>query len=505
MKRKLCFNNIPIRNQMITAVTGAILFTVTIIGVLTVVLNVHLPDYYNFGKVNTNEFSFVNQAQWAECVINISNELALPKSDDEKMQKISDITSNFDELDIRYVITKNNKYFCGNGDYKKVKNDALFISKATNCDRNLNHFGEDGLAIIDHVIDKNDIYIIIISSYNYTLKSVTPETKAQTIMDVVQTKTTLIIALFVLASIISVILLSKVTANSVTKPLKAVSKGAQEIANGNLEYEINYESKNEIGTMVKSINEMSKALKDTKEERNMLDQQRKWALAGISHDFRTPLTSIKGYVEGLRDGICTTPEQQKQYLDTIYSSTLVLEHLLDDLKNVTELENSKIQLNAEPTDIGMFIDEYIEETLPKLKKYNLDFNHLNNCKNTIINIDTNKFCRVLDNILQNSIKYKKQNVRLSIKLNAQQYDSRVIISIKDNGVGIKREYLPNIFDLFYRTDQSRTSVKDGSGLGLAICKEIVELHNGTIWATSEYEKGTTIYISLDKLMEDNYE
>lgn len=211
---------------------------------------------------------------------------------------------------------------------------------------------------------------------------------------------------------------------------------------------------------------------------------------------RTPLTSIKGYAEGLRDGIADTKEKQIRYLDTIYNSTCYTERLLNDLLTTSKLEFGDITLNCEDMHVSDIIS-YAKEIRYDVNQYGFDFELVNNMKsNPIISVDTDRFARVIDNIVSNSIKYKRKDVKGKIIFTISQYEHSVIIEIKDNGVGVDRESLPRIFDKLYRTDKARSNVSDGSGLGLAICKQIVELHGGMIWARSELGNGLTIFISM---------
>ena len=219
----------------------------------------------------------------------------------------------------------------------------------------------------------------------------------------------------------------------------------------------------------------------------------------MAHDLRTPLTSVKGYVEGLRDGIANTPEKQERYLNTIYDSTLSMEKLLDELLTISRLELGNIELDREEINVYSFIEDCKNEIAPVLEKEGFEFEVINNCNDSdTVMLDTNRFSRVIQNIVSNSVKYARKDAVGKIKIEAQSYEKSVIISLTDNGMGVEGEELSRIFDTFYRADKSRTNVKEGSGLGLSVCKQIVELHGGHIWATRNEEYGITILISLKK-------
>ncbi len=219
-------------------------------------------------------------------------------------------------------------------------------------------------------------------------------------------------------------------------------------------------------------------------------------IAGIAHDLRTPLTSVKGYLEGLRDGIADTPEKQKRYMDIIYSSTCDTEKMLDELLTISKLELGSVTLNCEKVEISDFIS-YARQIGEELEKKDFDFEIIDKTKSAVtLNLDTDSFSRVINNIISNSIKYRNKDIRGKIKITVFEYKNTILFEISDNGMGVDKESLPRIFDTLYRADKARTNVRNGSGLGLAICKQIVEMHEGLIWAQSELGKGLSIFISL---------
>ena len=219
-------------------------------------------------------------------------------------------------------------------------------------------------------------------------------------------------------------------------------------------------------------------------------------IAGIAHDLRTPLTSVKGYLEGLRDGIADTPEKQKKYMDIIYSSTCDTEKMLDELLTISKLELGSITLNCEKVLISDFTG-FAAQLGEELEKQDFDFEIIDKTKgNTALYLDTDSFSRVITNIISNSVKYRNKDIRGKIELTLYEYKNTILFEMKDNGTGVDKESLPRIFDTLYRADKARSNVRNGSGLGLSICKQIVELHGGLIWAQSEAGKGLSIFISL---------
>lgn len=311
--------------------------------------------------------------------------------------------------------------------------------------------------------------------------------------------------LIILGLLFSIILVSFITSKTIVKQINMLCDGAREIGNGNLDYKINYNGKNELGVTATAFNEMTDKLKKSMDTLQAVEESRNQMIAGVAHDLRTPLTSIKGYVEGLRDGIANTPEKQAEYLKIIYNSTLDMQRLLDELLNVSNLETGKIKLNAQPCNLYEFFTEYKSEASYILEKKGVDFSleTYNFDKETTVMLDTDRFLRVLSNLITNSIKYSSKARKPKITISLQSNEKNVIITVHDNGIGISNENLPHIFDTFFRADQARTRVRDGSGLGLSVCKEIIELHQGKIWAKSTEGEETSIMISLPKITQED--
>lgn len=301
--------------------------------------------------------------------------------------------------------------------------------------------------------------------------------------------------------IFSIILVSYITSKTIVKPINMLCDGVREIADGNLDYKIDYNGNNELGITASAFNEMTDKLKESMNTLQAVEESRKQMIAGVAHDLRTPLTSIKGYVEGLRDGIANTPEKQSEYLQTIYYSTLDMQRLLDELLNVSNLETGKIELHTQPCNLYGFFTEYLEEASYIYEKKGISISLEapdNYDKETTVMLDTDRFMRVITNLLSNAVKYSSKIRQPQVIISLQSYEKSVVITVHDNGIGISKENLPYIFDTFFRADQAKTRVRNGSGLGLSVCREIIELHHGKIWARSTEGEETSIIISLPK-------
>lgn len=294
--------------------------------------------------------------------------------------------------------------------------------------------------------------------------------------------------------LITCLALSTNLARTVLAPINRLKTAAENIAEGELNFDVlTSEDAKELAELCDSIEKIRKRLKENavreveqREERNML-------IANLSHDMRTPVTTIKGYIEGITDGIADTPEKQQKYLDTIYSKALVLERLLDGMTEYSELELGRMQYAFEFVDMTAYLQKLAEEYRTEIETRELSFNCSLADTEMIVLADKNKLKRVLDNLIGNAVKYSKEGGSVTL---TQESDKRgVMITVSDTGTGIKKEDLSRVFDGFYRGDSARTNIK-GNGLGLAIAKQIIENHHGKIWVKSEKDEGTQIFVYL---------
>ncbi len=494
--------NLKIKTRVAVAAISGIATAIVMTAILALLLNAFLPSFYNFASVNTKSYSLLNQVQWSQTVSAITSELTGNNSRAQKEEQLNKIFDEAEKVNADIFIQKSN------GEYFSRKSKREILEKAHNIvefdqTQNVNYFGDNGLLIISHASKGNNKYTIFITSDDYSVMDT--QTSTTNSAKLISTRTTFILVIIILILVLSITVMSLITAQGITKPMKKLTDGIEEISKGNLDYRIDYDSTNEIGVTVKALNEMAARLKESIRQRNEIDESRKQMTAGIAHDLRTPLTSIKGYVEGLRDGIANTPEKQKEYIQTIYNSANDIERLLNELQTISLLERRSLELNKQEINLHEFLTDYVADAQFTAKKNNFEIIYKepkDDDKNITVSLDPARFSRVLMNIVSNSIKYasKARNGKLTITLNG--YDKSVIIALEDNGIGISDKNISHIFETFYRADQARTRVSDGSGIGLAVCKEIIEQHGGHIWATSTEGEGTTILISLNKITQE---
>jgi histidine kinase len=302
--------------------------------------------------------------------------------------------------------------------------------------------------------------------------------------------------LFLFVVIIGV--LNYLVSRSITKPISAIKEGAERIKSGDLDFEIKSTSNDEIGQLNRTFEEMRIKLKESVQLQLQYEENRKELLSNISHDLKTPITSIIGYVEGIRDGVANTEEKREKYLTTISTKAKDMDLLIDELFLFSKLDLKKVPFNFETIPLHKYMSDYVEETHLDLVERSIHITFHSKAHVLYVKADRDKLRRVLSNLISNCVKYMdKQHKQITVEL--MEKPDEAIIQVSDNGSGIEASALPHIFDRFYRAELSRNSQTGGSGLGLAIAKQIVLEHGGDIWATSEFGKGTTICFSLKKV------
>lgn len=288
---------------------------------------------------------------------------------------------------------------------------------------------------------------------------------------------------------------------SIITPIGMLKVATQNIKNGNLDFEVEVHNKDEIGELCEDFEEMRKRLKANAEEKVSTDTQNKELISNISHDLKTPITTIKGYVEGLLDGVADTPEKQEKYLRTIYSKAIDMDNLINELTFYSKIDTNKIPYNFGRINVVDYFNDCAEEIGREMEEENIDFSYNNYVEDDVqIIADAEQLKRVINNIVGNSKKYADKTP-VKLRMVVTDVGDFVQVEIEDNGKGIAAKDLPYIFDRFYRTDASRNSSKGGSGIGLSIVKKIMEDHGGKIWANSKESMGTAMFFVLRKYQE----
>ncbi len=307
-----------------------------------------------------------------------------------------------------------------------------------------------------------------------------------------------IAAVYLVSFFITNILYSVKLSKSLATPLSKLKVALGEISSGNLNYAIIEEGDEEIREVSRALDQMRLKLEESIVTQMKYDDNRKMLVSSISHDLKTPITSIKGYVEGILDKVADTPEKRVKYLKTIYQKAVQIDSMIDDLLLYSKLDLKQIPFNFEKTDIAKYFQDCIEEVEADMERNGILISFTKTISDEIyVSIDRAQIKRVVLNLLENAAKYKSPDREGIIKITLRQAADFVIIEVKDNGIGIPKVNLPFIFDRFYRADTARTKA-EGSGLGLAIARQIVEGHGGKIWARSIENEGTEFMVSIKK-------
>lgn len=308
---------------------------------------------------------------------------------------------------------------------------------------------------------------------------------------------------------ISVLLILLFTAGMLTvwiyqgiiNPIHKLQLATENIKAGNLDFTVEADGKDEIGELCRNFEEMRFRLKESEEEKLAGEKENRVLISNISHDLKTPITAIKGYVEGIMDGVADTPQKQEKYIRTIYNKANEMDTLINELTLYAKIDTNRIPYNFSRINVADYFEDCVEEVGLDLEAKNIRLNYIDYAdKDVLIIADPEQLRRVINNIISNSIKYldKEQGF---INIRIRDVGDFIQIEFEDNGKGIPAKDLPYIFDRFYRADASRNSSTGGSGIGLSIVKKIIEDHGGKIWVNSKEGTGTIMYFVIRKYQE----
>ena len=330
---------------------------------------------------------------------------------------------------------------------------------------------------------------IIMSRYGIDLSSVTGYQKTVMVNILFA-----MIAILVITGMIISIWLSR----GILTPIAKMTAAIRNVRDGNLDIPMQSDTGvTEVDELCDAFEEMRVRLKEANEEKVRFDEQNRELISNISHDLRTPITAIKGYCEGIMDGVANTPEKQEKYIRTIYNKVVDMDSLINELSFYSKITTNRIPYNFNKVDVHAFFGDAADEIRDEMLNRDIHFTYENDVpEGTYVIADVEQITRVLNNLISNSVKYNNKtdkNIGIYVSMSAS---GEVQVEERDNGMGIEKKNLPNIFDRFYRTDSSRNSSKGGSGIGLSIVRKIIEDHGGRVWAASELGEGTSIFFTL---------
>ena len=281
-------------------------------------------------------------------------------------------------------------------------------------------------------------------------------------------------------------------------PLDKMRIATKKIADGNFDYELDEKDFVEIPFLYNDFEKMRIKLKENEEEKILSENAARELVSNISHDLKTPLTAIRGYVEGILDGVASSPQKVRDYLTTIYNKTNDMTKLIDELLYYSRVSGNEFSYNFEKTNVKEFFDDYVKDLYLELDTIKINFSYSANVDaDTMIDIVREQIKRALNNIVANAVKYMdKEDPEIHFRV--KETMDAINIRISDNGRGIDEKDLPHIFERFYRSDASRNTKLGGSGIGLSIVKKVIENHEGSVVAMSKSGVGTDIDIVLKK-------
>lgn len=366
------------------------------------------------------------------------------------------------------------------------------------------------------VSDKNIYLVTLINGEKkYLIKQLTFETREKRINNVyVVTEFDSLIpqrADMIMTTFISILFILIVTAICITSwiylnfvyPIEKTREVAENIKDGNLDYDAKVfkEKDDEIARLNDALDQIRKKLKANAQDKVNDEKENRALISNIAHDLKTPITAVKGYAEGIIDGVANSPEKVERYIKTIYNKANDMDSLINELTLYSKIDNNRIPYNFAKLNVKEYYNDCIEEISLDLENRGLGLAYYNYADDdTIIIADPEQLNRVINNIVGNSVKYMdKASGFLNIRV--KDVGDYVQTEIEDNGKGISQKDLPYVFDRFYRADASRNSATGGSGIGLSIVKKIVEDHGGRIWVTSKEGYGTTMYFIIRKYQE----
>ena len=304
---------------------------------------------------------------------------------------------------------------------------------------------------------------------------------------------TVSILLFVLVGILIFTIIFLFLQRKTAKDIETLARGVKQISAGDFHTEIAISGEGELAHIAESIRLMEEELSAHIEKERENEQSKTDLITNIAHDLRTPLTSILGYLDLLRNNQMVPEEMKKHYIEIVYNKALRLQKLIEELFGFTKLSYGKLNMNISTLDLVQLLSQLVEESYPNFEKNNLSYDFSANVKSLLIEGDGDLLARLFDNLISNAIKYGAEGKRVLIRLRKEK--EAVSVQVLNFGYVIPEKELPLLFDKFYRVEYSRSLSTGGTGLGLAIVKNIVDMHHGNITVQSDMG-GTRFTVTL---------
>ena len=347
-----------------------------------------------------------------------------------------------------------------------------------------------------YMLSNGNVYVepITIDDHNYTIYIAFFAPVQEMI---VKYLIAVLIILIVIAVLVTNRFLTKFVFRKIEKPLDILISGVHEIQDGNLAYRIRYSNKDEFLPVCQDFNQMAERLQQSIAQTEREERNRKELIAGISHDLRTPLTSIKAYIEGLIEGVAQTPERQQKYMQTIREKANDIDRMVDKLFLFSKLDLGDNPFYPEPIPVAEALHSLVAANAEEYARQGMTVVLDDIPTDCVVCADPVQFRNAILNLLENSLKYK-DDPEVQVRIGCTETSSDATISVTDNGPGVPEEALSKLFDVFYRSDPSRSNPQKGSGLGLAITAKILERFGGSVRAENVQPKGLRIQLTIPK-------
>lgn len=474
IKKRLTVSNII----MITApITAVLLVGAVCLGILYFAMN------------RSNGMGFSDSREFYSSMQTISDKMyeVFEHSKEERINRLNILSTLIDRNSMYMLVYENGELFYESGN-AELKNDELRSAA--------DKIGEKSF-VSD---DKSQLYYYTTvegtDRYDLYLFNTVTHTDNSMIKTVLIVSAVVIIIAVLLTIALTNRFLSKFVLKRIEQPLDILSHGVDEISRGNLEYRLDYSENDEFTPVCRDFNFMAQTLKRSVDLTRKNEENRKELLLGISHDLRSPLTSIQAYVEGLMTGVANTPEMQEKYLSTIKRKTIDIERMVSSLLAYSKLDMEVFSADIVNTDMNKFMCSFVSSAYDEYYAKGLDV-RVEGEDGINANIDEELFIRITTNLFDNSLKYKtKERGTCAVKVGRNE-NGKCEIEFADDGPGVDAQYLPKLFDIFYRTDSARNNPGSGSGIGLAFVKKAVQTMGGDIRAEINELGGLSVIIDLE--------
>ena len=476
IKRRLFVSNIL---MLVIPVILGIFITGSILSIFMRVSGVRFEDWFGPGEHFTEMSDRLRSfsENWPGGV-----SLEHIQSDMERMGKR--ISSEKDYRYLSYAVFRDGAQVYAVGDFS----DTPLLANAL-AEPGGHHFIMDRICL--YTADAGE-YRVVLMDTNYRLRSGIGGFDNWSYIRTLAGLSVILVAMIILATNR---LLTRRVFKSIITPLDTLVYGVHQIRDGNLGYRIDYGGKDEFTAVCADFNEMAERLLDMVNAKQKDEENRKELIAGISHDLRTPLTSILTYVEGIEIGLASSPQIERHYLDTIKSKAQDLEHIVSQLFLLSKLDIGEFPMQMKRIDIGEWLSDYIGSVSDEYGQKGLHVTLDENVRGVEVEADSVQLGNVLTNIVENSLRYADKEEK-TVRVACRADSAGVVITLADNGPGVPGDALQRLFHMFYRGDKARNDVSQGSGLGLAISAKIIERFGGAIKAENQPEGGLSVTVSL---------